>query len=116
MRGNNNAIIVFEGQNKVMTMLGSGIYVKNFHASIPQSSPFDLASLFPVCALLGKKIMQIMNKNILKIPSGLTCSQKRKLERLRAKESKEREAEKYLMTHICSTRHHKRGGHQRLSK
>jgi hypothetical protein len=36
-------------------------------------------------------------------PSGLTRPQKRKLQRLRAKESKEKEVEKYLMTHIHST-------------
>jgi hypothetical protein len=36
-------------------------------------------------------------------PSGLTRSQKRKLQCLRAKENQEKEAEKYLMTHIHST-------------
>jgi hypothetical protein len=46
-------------------------------------------------------------------PSGLTQSQKQKLQRLRAKESKEKEVEKYLMTHIHSTHHRKRGGGQR---
>jgi hypothetical protein len=36
-------------------------------------------------------------------PSGLTRSQKRKLQCLRAKENQEKESEKYLMTHIHST-------------
>jgi hypothetical protein len=46
-------------------------------------------------------------------PSGLTRSQKRKLQRLRAKENREKEAEKYSMTHIHSIHHHKRDGDQR---
>jgi hypothetical protein len=46
-------------------------------------------------------------------PSGLTRSQKRKLQRLRAKENQEKEAEKYSMTHIRSIYHHKRDGDQR---
>jgi hypothetical protein len=46
-------------------------------------------------------------------PLGLTRSQKRKLQRLRAKENQEKEVEKYLMTHIHSTHHRKRGGGQR---
>jgi hypothetical protein len=44
--------------------------------------------------------------------SGLTRSQKRKLQRLRAKENQEKEAEKYSMTRIHSIRHHKRDGDQ----
>jgi hypothetical protein len=46
-------------------------------------------------------------------PSGLTRSQKRKLQRLRAKENQEKEAKKYSMTRIRSIRHHKRDGDQR---
>jgi hypothetical protein len=46
-------------------------------------------------------------------PSGLTRSQKQKLHRLRAKENREKEAEKYSMTHIRSTHHRKRDGDQR---
>jgi hypothetical protein len=49
-------------------------------------------------------------------PSGLTRYEKRKLWRLRAKESKKKEAEKYLMTRIHSTHHRKRGGGQRPLK
>jgi hypothetical protein len=49
-------------------------------------------------------------------PSGLTRSRKHKLQRLRAKESKEKEAEKYLMIHIRSTHHHEKGGNQMPSK
>jgi hypothetical protein len=46
-------------------------------------------------------------------PSGLTWSQKQKLQRLRAKKSKEKEAKKYLMIRIRSTHHRKIGGGQR---
>jgi hypothetical protein len=46
-------------------------------------------------------------------PPGLTRSQKRKLQRLRAKENQEKEAEKYSMTRIRSTYHQKRDGDQR---
>jgi hypothetical protein len=46
-------------------------------------------------------------------PSGLTRSQKRKLQRLRAKENQEKEAEKYSMTRIRSIHHRKRDGDQR---
>jgi hypothetical protein len=41
-------------------------------------------------------------------PSGLTRSQKQKLQRLRAKESQGKKQKKYLMLHIRSTHHHKR--------
>jgi hypothetical protein len=46
-------------------------------------------------------------------PSGLTRSQKRKLQRLRAKENQEKEAKKYSMTRIRSIHHRKRDGDQR---
>jgi hypothetical protein len=46
-------------------------------------------------------------------PLGLTRSQKRRLQRLRAKENLEKEAEKYSMTRIRSIHHHKRDGDQR---
>jgi hypothetical protein len=48
-------------------------------------------------------------------PSGLTQSQKRKLQHFKANESKENET-KYLMIHIHKTHHHKKGGDQRPSK
>jgi hypothetical protein len=43
-------------------------------------------------------------------PSGLTWSQKRKLQRLREKKSREKEAKIYLMIHIHITHHHNRAG------
>jgi hypothetical protein len=49
-------------------------------------------------------------------PSGITCLQKRKLQRLRAKESGEKEAAKYSMIHIHNIHHHKRVRNQRPPK
>jgi hypothetical protein len=46
-------------------------------------------------------------------PAGLTRSQKRKLQRLRVKESRRRRRKRHLMTHIHYTRHRKRNGDRR---
>jgi hypothetical protein len=47
------------------------------------------------------------------VPIGIDAILKAKLQRLRAKENQEKEAEKYSMTRIRSIRHHKRDGDQR---
>jgi hypothetical protein len=47
------------------------------------------------------------------VPIGTDTVSKAKIATL---ESKEKEVEKYFMTHICSTHHRKRGGGQRPLK
>jgi hypothetical protein len=61
MRESHHAIITRQRQDTIMTMLGSGISMKEFSASIPQRGPFDLASLLPVGPLIGKKTLQVLD-------------------------------------------------------
>jgi hypothetical protein len=53
MRESQISIIIFKRRDKVMSVLDSGIGVKEFSVGISKGGPFDLTSLLPINMLLS---------------------------------------------------------------